>query len=67
MRNSGVEMAHMEMILGHSLRGMDVHYLVPPEEDLRKVMDRYMERQDGELVGVRVDKTKEFFARISWG
>jgi hypothetical protein len=54
-----VEKVPMEMILGHSLHGMDIHYLVPTEENLRKAMDRYMERQDGELVGVRVDKTRK--------
>jgi hypothetical protein len=65
MHNAGVEKVHMEMILRHSLNGMDVHYLVPTEENLRKAMDRYMERQDGELAGVRADKTRDFFTRIS--
>ena len=45
------------MIPGQKLKGMDVHYLVRTEESLRKAMERYME---WELVGVRVDKTKEY-------
>ena len=51
VHNAGAEKVHMEMILGHSLYGMDVHYLVPTEESLRKAMERYMERQDGGACG----------------
>jgi hypothetical protein len=65
MLNAGVDKARRDMIPGQKLKGMDVHYLVPAEENLRKAMDRYMERRDGELLGVRADKAKEFFTRIS--
>lgn len=41
MLNAGVNKVHRDLILGHSLQGMDVHYIVPSEEDLRAAMERY--------------------------
>jgi integrase len=59
MLEAGLDKAHRDMILGHSLHGMDVHYLVPTEESLRNAMDRYTEWLDGEVSKVRVDRIKE--------
>jgi integrase len=59
MLEAGLDKAHRDMILGHSLQGMDVHYLVPTEEALRKAMDRYTKWLDGEVSKVGVDKIEK--------
>ncbi len=41
MLNAGVDKAHRGVILNHSLKGMDVHYIAPTEETLKQAMDRY--------------------------
>ncbi|MEW6669442.1 MAG: hypothetical protein AB1512_29875 [Thermodesulfobacteriota bacterium] len=41
MLAAGVDKAHRDMILGHSLQGMDVHYLSPREESLKEAMERF--------------------------
>ena len=46
MLNAGLDKAHRDIILGHSLQGMDAHYLKPSDEDLRKAMDKYTEWLD---------------------
>jgi len=50
MLNSGMDKAHRDMIIGHSLRGMDVHYLIPTEDSLKEVMDRYTHWLDERLL-----------------
>ena len=49
MLTSGMDKVHRDMILGHSLKGMDVHYLVPSEENLTNAMKRYTEWLDNNL------------------
>jgi integrase len=49
MVNAGVDQVHRDIILGHSLHGMDVHYMAPSEEDLHRAMARYTEWLDGQL------------------
>ncbi len=39
MLNAGVDKVHRDMILGHSLQGMDVNYLIESDESLRAAMD----------------------------
>jgi integrase len=41
MVNAGVDKVSRDLILGHSLQGMDVHYIAPSEDDLKRAMDRY--------------------------
>jgi len=41
MLYAGVDKVHRDLILGHSLKGMDVHYLAPSDESLKEAMDRY--------------------------
>ena len=50
MLNSGMDKAHRDMIIGHSLQGMDVHYLIPTEDSLRVAMDRYTQWLDERLL-----------------
>jgi integrase len=50
MLNSGMDKAHRDMIIGHSLEGMDAHYLVPTEDSLTEAMDRYTRWLDERLL-----------------
>lgn len=52
MLSAGVDKVYRDTILGHSLHGMDVHYLVPSEDDLHGAMARYTEWLDGQLANV---------------
>lgn len=54
---AGVDRPHRDSILGHSLKGMDVHYIVPSDESLTKAMDRFTDWWDGELKLQNVDQT----------
>jgi integrase len=41
MVSAGVDPAHRDMILGHSLQGMDAHYIAPNEETLALAIEKY--------------------------
>jgi integrase len=56
MLNAGVDQVHRDIILGHSLHGMDVHYMAPSIEDLHRAMARYTEWLDGQLLSASVDQ-----------
>ncbi len=56
MLNAGVDKVHRDLILGHSLQGMDIHYLAPSEDDLHRAMERYTEWLDGQLILASVDQ-----------
>jgi len=49
MVNAGVDKTHRDIILGHSLKGMDVHYVVASEDDLHRAMAKYTEWVDAQL------------------
>ena len=49
MVNAGVDQVHRDVILGHSLHGMDVRYMAPSGEDLHDAMARYTKWLDGQL------------------
>ena len=53
---AGVDQPHRDSILGHSLKGMDLHYIVPSDESLTKAMDRYTDWLDEELKLQNVDQ-----------
>jgi hypothetical protein len=53
---AGVDRPHRDSILGHSLKGMDAHYIVPSDESLTKAMDRYTNWLDGQLKLANVDQ-----------
>jgi integrase len=44
MLSAGVDKVYRDMILGHTLTGMDVHYLSPSHEDLHRAMSIYTDR-----------------------
>ena len=49
MLRAGVGKTYRDVILGHSLQGMDAYYLKPSEEDLIQAMARYTDWLDGQL------------------
>ncbi len=46
---AGVDKAYRDMILGHSLVGMDVHYLVSDDTALHEAMGTYTKWLDAQL------------------
>ena len=40
---------HRDLILGHSLRGMDVHYIAPDEDSLKLAMEKYTKWLDDQI------------------
>lgn len=56
MLSAGIDKVYRDMILGHSLRGMDVHYMSPSEDDLHRAMAKYTEWLDGQLNLQSVDQ-----------
>ena len=46
---AGVDKVRRDAIVGHSLKGMDVHYIVLSDESLRESMDQYTEWLDGKI------------------
>ena len=49
MLSAGMDKVYRDLILGHSLTGMDVHYLAPTEESLKKEMERFTQWLDKRL------------------
>lgn len=41
MVNAGVDSAHRDTILSHSLQGMDAHYIAPNDHSLMVAMEKY--------------------------
>ena len=52
MLSAGVDKVYRDTILGHSLKGMDVHYMSPSEDDLHRAMAVYTEWLDVKLANV---------------
>lgn len=52
MANAGIDKVYRDTILGHSLKGMDAHYIVLTDESLTKAMDSYTEWFDMKLENV---------------
>ena len=53
---AGVDKVHRDAILGHSLRGMDAHYIVVSDDSLTRAMDHYTKWFDREVVSASVDQ-----------
>jgi integrase len=49
MLSAGIDKIYRDSILGHSITGMDVHYLAPTEDTLRKEMQRFTQWLDERL------------------
>lgn len=59
MLNAGVDKVHRDLILGHSLTGMDVHYIAPSDDSLKEAMDKYTRWLDEQIAGTSQGLTKE--------
>jgi hypothetical protein len=51
---AGMDKVYRDMILGHSLKGMDVHYIKPAEADLTAAMALYSDWLDTEVFSANV-------------
>lgn len=49
MLRAGVDKIYRDIFLGHSLQGMDRHYMSPSEDDLHRAMNKYNKWLDGQL------------------
>lgn len=49
MESAGVQESHRKTIMGHSLQGMDPHYVQPTDADLQNAMDLYTAWFDEQL------------------
>jgi integrase len=52
MLSAGMDKIYRDMILGHSLTGMDAHYISPSEKDLHRAMAIYTAWFDAEVQSV---------------
>jgi integrase len=52
MLNAGIDKVHRDLILGHSLQGMDVHYMAPDDQTLKEAMDKYTRWIDDQIINV---------------
>jgi integrase len=60
MLAAGVDKVHRDLILGHSLQGMDVHYMAPDGGTLKEAMGKYTRWLDDQIANVdqSVDQTE---------
>ena len=66
MLNAGVDKVHRDIILGHSLQGMDVHYISPSQEDLTQAMVKYTEWLDIQLALANVGREIDQATKNGW-
>ena len=52
MLRAGVDKVYRDTILGHSLQGIDIHYMAPSEDDLHRAMGIYIAWLDGQFADV---------------
>ena len=52
MLSAGVDKVYRDTILGHTLHGMDVHYMSPSEDDLHRAMANYTAWIDAQIQSV---------------
>ncbi|MBW1728468.1 MAG: tyrosine-type recombinase/integrase [Deltaproteobacteria bacterium] len=57
MAAAGISKVYRDTILGHSLKGMDIHYIVPSDDDLTRAMDQYTKWIDEKMFPAFVDQT----------
>ena len=58
MVEAGIDKVYRDTILGHSLKGMDVHYIVPTDDALTNAMNKYTKWIDRKLDRVLKSKIK---------
>ncbi len=55
MVDAKIQKEYRDKLLGHSLRGMDKHYIVIDEDALKKAMKKYTAWLDGQVIKLNVD------------
>ena len=58
MVKAGVDKTYRDLILGHSLQGMDVHYIAPAETDLWEAMETYTRWLDRDAEAAKLGQSK---------
>jgi len=64
MLKTGVNKVYRDLILGHSLRGMDVYYIKPDDEDLKQARDIYTAWFDEQLEAAKQANEKQLKVKI---
>ena len=64
MLKAGVNKVYRDLILGHSLRGMDAYYIKPDDDDLKQAMDVYTVWFDEQLEAAKQAEVKELKVKI---
>lgn len=59
MLKAGIDKIYRDKIVGHSLRDMDVHYIVPSDSDLQKSIEKFTEWFDRKVATVTQMLPKE--------
>jgi len=57
---AGIDKVHRDTIIGHSLIGMDQHYIVPTDESLTEAMGKYTEWLDSQINFANVDYSVDY-------
>ena len=65
MLNAGVDKICKDLILEHSLKEMDIHYLTPSEESLKHAMGKYTLWLDGQITEAKKVLTKPLTKELS--
>jgi intergrase/recombinase len=64
MLNAGIDKAVRDVILGHSLQGMDVHYISLSEDVLTEEIKKYTQWLDKQLNFANVDQTVDQASKL---
>ena len=59
MLRAGLDKVHRDLILGHSLKGMDRYYMAPSEDDLARAMERFTAWLDNEFAFSEQDSEQQ--------
>jgi len=57
---AGIDKVHRDTIMGHSLRGIDQHYIIPTDLSLTEAMEKYTRWLDGQLNLANVDYSVDY-------
>ena len=57
---AGIDKVHRDTIVGHSLKGMDAHYIVPTDESLTEATEKYTKWLDGQFNLANVDYSVDY-------
>jgi integrase len=59
MLKAGIDKVYRDTIVGHSLRGMDVHYIIADDDDLKAAIDKFTNWVDFQLKTTRRGECKK--------